>query len=252
MQSNDQAAQAAQESPATARVVVVTGAASGIGHATAALFAKQGDTVVGLDVNDTVPEGVQYVRCDVSDRASVDAAIAVAAEHGRLDVLANVAGVVQFGRIETVTEEQWDRTLDIDLKGPFLLVQAALPHLRESKGCIVNVASVAGRIAQPYSSAYAAAKGGLVHLTKSLALELAVEGVRVNAVCPGGVRTPMVDQVAASYPAGLDQRTESRLHALMPHGFLEPEEIAGAIRYLASPEARSVTGEVLGIDAGMF
>ncbi|WP_121257877.1 SDR family NAD(P)-dependent oxidoreductase [Nocardioides ferulae] len=234
------------------RVVVVTGAASGIGHATARQFADQGDTVLGLDLGDSVPDGVEFVHCDVASRASVEAAIARAAEHGRIDVLANVAGVVQFGRVETITEAEWDRVLAVDLKGPFLMIQAALAHLRASRGCIVNVASVAGRIPQPYAAAYGAAKGGLVQLTRSLALELAPDGVRVNAICPGGVMTPMIDQVAARYPTDLDPKVQDRLHGLLPHGFLGPDEVAAAIVFLSSPQTRSITGDVMAVDAGMF
>ena len=110
-------------------------------------------------------------------------------------MLANVAGIVQFGRIETVTEDEWDRVHAVDLKGPFFLIQAALPHIRAAKGNIVNVSSVAGNAPQPYATAYAAAKGGLTQLTKALALELSPEGIRVNAICPGTVDTPIVEQV---------------------------------------------------------
>ena len=122
----------------------------------------------------------------------MDAAIARCAEHGRIDVLANVAGIVQFGRFEGITEEEWDRVHAVDLKGPFFVMQAALPHLKAVKGNIVNVSSVAGNVSQPYATAYAAAKGGLTQLTKALALELSPEGIRVNAICPGTVDTPIV------------------------------------------------------------
>ena len=109
------------------RVVVITGAASGIGHATAELFRDLGDLVLGLDISPTVPEGVEYVECNVGDKAAVDAAIAHCAQHGRIDVLANVAGIVQFGRFEGITEQEYDRVQAVDLKGPFFLMQAALP-----------------------------------------------------------------------------------------------------------------------------
>lgn len=234
------------------RVVVVTGAASGIGFATAERFRDLGDTVFGLDIAPTVPDGVTYVECNVGSKAAVDAAIATCAESGRIDVLANVAGVVQFGRFETVTEEVFDRTLGIDLKGPFFLMQAALPHLRAAEhACIVNVSSVAGRIPQPYSAAYSAAKGGLTQLTQALALELSPEGIRVNAVCPGTVATPLVDAVAASYPPDLDARVQDRLIMMLPGRAITPDEIASSIVYLASPEARMITGSVLAFDGGM-
>lgn len=233
------------------RVVVVTGAASGIGFATAERFRDLGDTVFGLDIAPTVPDGVTYVECNVGSKAAVDAAIATCAASGRIDVLANVAGVVQFGRFEGVSEEVFDRTLAVDLKGPFFLMQAALPHLRAAGGNIVNVSSVAGRIPQPYSAAYSAAKGGLTQLTQALALELSPEGIRVNAVCPGTVATPLVDGVAASYPADLDARVQDRLLMMLPGAAITPDEIASSIVYLASAEARMITGSVVAFDGGM-
>ena len=233
------------------RVVVVTGAASGIGHATAELFRDLGDTVFGLDINPTVPDGVTYVECNVGDKAAVDAAIATCAAEGRIDVLANVAGIVQFGRIETVTEAEWDRVHAVDLKGPFFLMQAALPHLRACGGNIVNVSSVAGNVPQPYATAYAAAKGGLTQLTRALALELSPEGIRVNAVCPGTVDTPIVEQVFHKLTDDLDTRVADRLMMMLPGGAIKPSEIGETIVWLASPAARMVTGAVIAHDGGM-
>ncbi len=233
------------------RIVVVTGAASGIGHATAELFRDLGDTVYGLDINPTVPEGVTYVECNVGSKQSVDAAIARCAEHGRIDVLANVAGIVQFGRFEGISEEEWDRVHAVDLKGPFFVMQAALPLLRAVKGNIVNVSSVAGNVSQPYATAYAAAKGGLTMLTKALALELSPEGIRVNAVCPGTVDTPIVSHVASIFPTDLDPRVADRLMMMLPGRAITPAEIGSAIVYLASPSARMITGTVLAFDGGM-
>jgi NAD(P)-dependent dehydrogenase (short-subunit alcohol dehydrogenase family) len=234
----------------TPRVVVVTGAASGIGHATAALFRDQGATVFGLDLAPTVPDGVTFVECNVADRASVEAAIEACAGEGRIDVLANVAGVVQFGRFETITDAEWDRVHAVDLKGPFLVMQAALPWIRAAKGSIVNVSSVAGRVPQPYTTAYSAAKGGLTMLTRSLALELSPEGIRVNAICPGTVDTPIVAEVAERLTDDLDPRVADRL-MMMLSGTIAPADIAAAIAYLASPEAGFVTGAVLAVDGGM-
>ena len=233
------------------RVVVVTGAASGIGHATAALFRDLGDTVFGLDINPTVPEGVTYVECNVGDLAAVQRAVETCAVHGRIDVLANVAGIVQFGRIETVTEQEWDRVHAVDLKGPFFLIQAALPHIRACSGTIVNVSSVAGNVAQPYATAYAAAKGGLTQLTKALALELSPEGIRVNAICPGTVDTPIVEQVFHKLTDDLDSRVADRLMMMLPGGAIKPAEIGETIVWLASPAARMVTGAVIAHDGGM-
>lgn len=233
------------------RVVVVTGAASGIGFATAERFRALGDTVFGLDIATSVPEGVTFVKCDVADKDAVDAAVATCAEAGGIDVLANVAGIVQFGRFETVTEEVFDRIQAVDVRGPFFLIQAALPHLRASRGCVVNVSSVAGRIPQPYAAAYAVAKGGLTQLTRSLALELSPDGIRVNAVCPGTVDTPLVAKVAETYPADLDPRVSDRLLAMLPGGASTPDEIASTIVYLASGDARMMTGAVVAHDGGM-
>lgn len=233
------------------RVVVVTGAASGIGHATAELFRDQGATVYGLDIQPTVPEGVRYVECNVGDRASVDAAIEVCGEHGRIDVLANVAGVVQFGRFDQVTDAEWDKVNTVNLKGPFMLIQAALPYLRACTGNVVNVSSVTGRIPQPYAVAYAASKGGLTQMTKALALELSPEGIRVNAICPGTVDTPIVSHVASIMPSDLDPRVADRLIMMLPGPAIAPAEIGEAIVYLASPAARMMTGEIMAFDGGM-
>jgi meso-butanediol dehydrogenase/(S,S)-butanediol dehydrogenase/diacetyl reductase len=233
------------------RIVVITGAASGIGFATAELFRDLGDTVYGLDIRPTVPDGVTYVECNVGDKASIDAAIATCAEHGRIDVLANVAGIVQFGRFEQVAEDEWDRVHAVDLKGPFFVMQAALPHLRACGGNVVNVSSVAGNVSQPYATAYAAAKGGLTQLTKALALELSPEGIRVNAVCPGTVDTPIVSHVAEIMPGDLDPRLFDRLMMMLPGRAITPAELGSAIVYLASREARMITGAVLAFDGGM-
>lgn len=238
------------------RVVVITGAASGIGHATAELFRDRGDHVYGLDVADTVPEGITYLACDVSSKAAVDEAIAtVGRERGRIDLLANVAGIVQFGHADQITEAEWDRVNAVDLKGPFFLIQAALPLLRVgldgTKGCVVNVSSVAGNASQPYSAAYSAAKGGLTMLTKALAVELSPESIRVNAICPGTVDTPLVQAVAESFPPDLDPRVADRLLPLLPGPAIAPAEIAEAIAFLASPAARMITGAVLAIDGAM-
>lgn len=234
----------------TDRVVVITGAASGIGHATAARFAAMGDRVYGLDVKDTVPEGVEYLACDLADPAAIRDAVDEIGRCGRIDVLANVAGVVQFGRIETITEAEWDRTQAIDLKAPFLLIQAALPLLRACTGTVVNVSSVAGRLPQPYAAAYSAAKGGLTMLTRSLAVELAPEGIRVNCICPGTVDTPIVPEVATKLTDDLDQRAFGRMLMMLP-GMIPPGDVAAMVVHLASPEAAFITGAVIALDGGM-
>jgi meso-butanediol dehydrogenase / (S,S)-butanediol dehydrogenase / diacetyl reductase len=226
------------------RVVVVTGAASGIGHATAELFRDAGDLVFGLDIAPTVPDGVSYVECNVADKASVDAAIAECGVHGRIDVLANVAGIVQFGRFDQITEAEWDRVHAVDLKGPFLTMQAALPYLRACRGNVVNVSSVAGNKPQGYTTAYSAAKGGLTMLTRSLALELAPERIRVNAICPGTVDTPIVTPVDHAGRARVRDRLPGVPRSPDDHGRsarVRRRHVAGRAQSVTSASASNST-----------
>ncbi len=232
------------------RVAFVTGAASGIGHAVAERLRDDGATVVGFDLHTAGPPGVEVIAGDVTDRAVVDAAVAhVVGAHGRLDVVANVAGIPQFGRVDELSDAEWQRSLDVNLTGPFLVCRAALAHLRATRGCIVNVASIAGLEGQAYTAAYCASKGGLVLLTKALAVELALDGVRVNCVCPAAVDTPLVLDVAERIPADADARLLDRLQMLMP-GLITAGEVAAAVAYLASDAARMVTGVALPLDGG--
>lgn len=233
------------------RVAFVTGVASGIGRAVAARLQAAGDTVVvGFDRVDDGPDGVEVVVGDVTERAAVDAAVATTVErHGRLDVVANVAGVPQIGRIEDIDDDEWRRVLDVNLTGPFVVCRAAVPHLRATRGCIVNIASIAGLEGQAYTAAYSASKGGVVLLTRALAVELAIDGVRVNCVCPAAVDTPLLADVATRIPTDLDPRLLDRLQMLMP-GFITADEVAGAVAYLASHDARTITGHALTIDGG--
>ena len=186
--------------------------------------------------------------CDVRDaqacRATVDE---VLARHGRLDVLANVAGLAFGNRIQDVSPDEWRHVIDVNLTGTFLLSQAAVPALIESTGTIVNLASVAGIQATPYNAAYCASKAGVIQLTKSLALELAPEGVRVNAVCPASVDTPFLRGFRLPEDANLDLL----LRSVSPMGrLIEPGEVAGAVAYLASADAANVNGTTLVIDGG--
>jgi NAD(P)-dependent dehydrogenase (short-subunit alcohol dehydrogenase family) len=228
------------------KVALVTGAASGIGAATAALFRDEGADVVAVDV--TPADGV--LHGDVTDPKSVHQFVNTAIEkHGGIDVVANVAGIVRFAHVEDVAFDDWQRHLAVNLTGPFLVSQAALPSLIERRGCIVNVASIAGLRGQAYTAAYAASKGGLVLLTKSMALELATRGVRVNAVCPSSVLTPMIEGVAPTIPGDAEPKLMARLMSVN-EGWVTPGEIAESIAYLASHSARSITGTTLVIDGG--
>jgi NAD(P)-dependent dehydrogenase (short-subunit alcohol dehydrogenase family) len=229
------------------KVALVTGAASGIGAATAELFAAEGAHVVGVDLNG---DGVDVLKGDVTDPASVESFVGeTIARHGGIDVLANVAGMVRFSRVEETTLDDWNQHVAVNLTGPFVVSQAALPSLLERKGCIVNVSSIAGVKGQAYNAAYSASKGGLVMLTKSMALELATRGVRVNAVCPSGVDTPLIRGVASTMPVDMEQPLLARLLSVMP-SWVTPAEIAEAIAYLASDAARMITGTTLVIDGG--
>jgi NAD(P)-dependent dehydrogenase (short-subunit alcohol dehydrogenase family) len=208
----------------------------------AARFTDEGATVVRCDVT-PIEDGVV---CDVRDAASCAAAVARALEdHGRLDVVANVAGVGAGSRIEDLAPDEWRRVIDINLTGTFLLSQAALPALLERTGTIVNMASVAGIKATPYNAAYCASKGGVIMLTKSMALELAKAGVRVNAVCPASVDTPFL----RNFELPDDADMSLLMRSVSPMGrLIDPAEVAGAVAYLASDDAASISGTTLVID----
>jgi NAD(P)-dependent dehydrogenase (short-subunit alcohol dehydrogenase family) len=224
------------------RVALVSGAASGIGAAVAARLADEGAAVVAADVA-SLPGGV---CCDVRDPDACAATVAETLDrHGRLDVLANVAGIAIGNRIEDVTPDEWRRVIDVNLTGTFLLSQAALPALRESTGTIVNMASVAGIQATPYNAAYNASKAGVIMLTRTMAVELAKSGVRVNAVCPASVDTPFLRSFALPADADMDLLVRS----VSPMGrLIDAEEVGAAVAYLASDDAANVNGTTLVID----
>ncbi|MCP3983847.1 MAG: SDR family oxidoreductase [bacterium] len=238
------------------KAALVTGAASGIGKATAIRLAAEGAVVFAADLNaDGAAETCEAIlqeggraesfTLDVSDRAACRTAVATAVEDlGGLDVLCNVAGVLRGGWVTEVADEEWDLLLAVNLTAVFALSQAAIPALLPRKGCIVNMASSAGLAGQAYASVYAATKAGVISLTKSMALEYAKQGLRVNAVCPGAVMTPMVHTYRP--PEDADPSLMDRLNPLVAPA--EPQEIAAAVAYLASPEARYVNGATLSID----
>ena len=182
---------------------------------------------------------------DVSDTAACRAAIERCRElHGGLDILCNIAGVMHWGRVTDVTEDDFDRLMAINLRGLFFLTQAALPALLERKGVVVNMASAAGFQGQAYTSTYCISKAGVVSFTRCLAVEYAKQGLRAVAVAPGGVNTAMAARTRL--PEGADLQLFQKLMPLMP--IAEPEEIAAAVAYLASGEARFVNGATLNID----
>ncbi|BBF71863.1 SDR family oxidoreductase [Sphingobium sp. 3R8] len=236
---------------------IVTGAASGIGLAVAKRLAAEGAQVVIGDRNVEGLEAAAHdignaataVALDVADaascRAMVDRAVAL---NGGLDVLCNIAGILDFGRLADVDEGRWDRVIAINLSGVYHMARAAMPHLVERRGTIVNMASAAGLVGVPFNAAYSASKHGVIGLTKALALEFSKEGVRVNAVCPTGVKTPMVAQASR---ADIDWSMVMRAAPWLDDGALcDPEDIADAVAFLASHEAKRITGTALAVDGG--
>jgi len=243
------------------RVVVVTGAASGIGRATAVLFGAEGARVACLDVQQEAVRGVadeiaaaggeaMALPLDVTDPASVEQAIAAVFERfGTLHTLVNAAGVGGFVRFEDMTLAEWSRVLAINLTGTFLTCHAALPHLLAVEGgSIVNISSIAGLKGQGYSAAYSASKGGVALLSRSLANEFAKRKLRVNAVCPGGIMTPMLSGFAFE---GLDMTLIGRMQN--PASTLgEPVDVAHLIAFLSSERASYITGATYQIDGGVI
>jgi NAD(P)-dependent dehydrogenase (short-subunit alcohol dehydrogenase family) len=229
------------------RVALVSGVASGIGRATAARFRREGWTVFGVDREPG--EGVALPG-DVADQGTWEAAATrLRAEHGRLDVLVNNAGTNVRATVEELDLETWSRVVAVNLTSTFLSAKHCLPLLRTTRGSIVNVASGAGLVGTRRTPAYSASKGGVIALTRQLAVEYAPEGIRVNAVCPGVVDTPMVRRLAAgeSDPtAELRRLAEGQLLGRLGSA----EEIASAIFFLASPDASFLTGAIVPVDGG--
>ncbi len=236
------------------RVALVTGAGSGVGMATAMRLVQDGALVACADIRtngigERLGSAGLDVDLDVTDEAAVRAAVTGVVEWaGRLDLVVNAAGVASFGHTTDVEWREWQRVMEVNLTGPFLVIREALPHLVESKGAVVNVASLAGVRGWRYSAAYSASKGGLVALTRSLAVEYAKAGVRFACVCPGSVDTPMRASIEPVPDADPDLLTHGRALAEPP--VADPEEIAAAIAFLGSREARFATGAVLRMDGG--
>jgi NAD(P)-dependent dehydrogenase (short-subunit alcohol dehydrogenase family) len=237
------------------RVAAVTGGASGIGAATARLLREAGAYVVIAD-RDQGGAGVAeelrglFVQVDVSREADAERLATAAVDRfGRLDVLVNSAGIVLAKSTTETTEDEWDRVLDVNLKGTWLCSRAAIPRM-STGGAIVNVASNAGLVGFANAAAYCASKGGVAQLTKAMALDCAPLGIRVNAVCPGHTRTSMAESFVAAQadPEAFLHEFVERQHPL--GRMAEPDEVGRCIRFLASDEASFMTGAVVPADGG--
>jgi NAD(P)-dependent dehydrogenase (short-subunit alcohol dehydrogenase family) len=247
------------------RVALITGGASGIGAATAERLGREGTRLVLADIDTEDleaaaarlggPDRALGVVTDVRSFAECERAVAVAIDRfGRLDILVNCAGVWVEGPTDTMTEADWDRVIDVNLKGTFGMCRHAIPALETTGGCIVNISSDAGLWGNKGAAIYCASKGGVTILSKSLAVELASRGIRVNAVCPGDVDSPMIKYQADTYGGGDPEGYLRQLLAAYPQTpprFIRPDEVAELIAFLCSERATPITGAAISIDFGL-
>lgn len=240
------------------KVVLVTGAASGIGRAAAERIASEGGRIWCTDLNaaaleDTVAairaaggEATAH-RFDISDEQQVDRCVQeCVAAYGRLDAVVNMAGILRFDATDQLDKGGFEKIIAVNLTGTFLLCRAALPELLKTRGNIVNAASTAALSGLPWGAAYSASKGGVLAMTRSIAIEYAKRGVRANCICPGDIKTPMSDNV--SMPDAMDPQLMTRISSVS--GAKGPEVVAGLIAMLASEDAVHITGEDVRVDGG--
>jgi meso-butanediol dehydrogenase/(S,S)-butanediol dehydrogenase/diacetyl reductase len=236
------------------RVAIVTGAASGIGLGIAQLFVKEGAKVVFSDINesgkaaaDAAGDNALFIQCDISDTESVKNLIAKTLEAlGTINILVNNAGIVRQNPISETSDEEWNAVINTNLKGPFLLTREVLPTFEKNgQGKIVNTASIAGIIGYENLSSYCASKGGIIAMTRALALEFAPKKINVNCICPGAIKTGMTKMI---------EENETMLKQtlmVIPAGRMgDPIDIANAALYLASDESDYVTGTSIVVDGG--
>jgi NAD(P)-dependent dehydrogenase (short-subunit alcohol dehydrogenase family) len=244
----------------SSKVAIVSGGSSGIGRAIAQLYAREGAKVVVADISEgkgTVTDiqnergTALFVKTDVRTEAQVRALVdETVRSFGGLDIVCNSVGVELIRPLAETTEEEWNRILDTNLKGPFLVCKHALPHMmRKKNGVIVNIASQLGIVGLGGMTAYCASKGGLILLTKSMALEHAKYGIRVNCICPGAIDTPMLDrEIHVTNDPDAARRAFVSKHPIGRLG--TPQEIAQAALFLASDRSSFITGESLVVDGG--
>ena len=226
-------------------VAVVTGGASGIGAASAARLGAEGATVITVDVTDGADR-----QLDVRDEEAIAALFAdVVVQHSRVDIVVNAAGVAGGGPVHILDETEWDRVVDINLKGTFLVAKhAAIAMLPLKSGSIVNIASIEGLEGTEGGSSYNASKGGVVMLTKSIAIDYGRRGIRVNCICPGAIDTPMLRSIID--PDGMASYTERMREEHLLGRFGQASEVAAAVAFLASDDASFITGHALVVDGG--
>jgi NAD(P)-dependent dehydrogenase (short-subunit alcohol dehydrogenase family) len=250
------------------KVAIVTGAASGMGQATAIRLIAEGAAVIGVDTNqeglaETLAKAtkvcanngrIRVINGSITDESDVSRIVAdVIATEGQLDVLINMAGILRSSPTTETTLEQFQAVLNVNLIGTFLFCREALPHLIKTKGNIVNAASTSAQFGHPYMAAYAASKGGVFALTRTLAWEYMKQGVRVNAVAPGGIQTPMV----TNFSEQLIQQVPNADFSLFGHlqridGNLgQADQVASVVAMLASADGGFMTGEILKVDGGV-
>ena len=242
------------------KTAVVTGGSQGIGFAMAQLFAAEGASVYILDIDTTHGEDAQqslqrmygtgtFLRCDITNEAELNV-VAKAIKEKVVHVLCNNAGLELSKNVEETTIHEWRKVCDVNLMGPFLVTKVLLPLLEAANGAsIVNTSSISGIIGWPDSTAYCSTKGGVITLTKQLACDLACKHIRVNCICPGTTRTPMIQRLIGDGPDAEEQaRKIAEMHLLKR--FAEPTEIAQAALFLASEDASFVTGAILPVDGG--
>ena len=240
------------------KVVIITGAASGIGRQTALLFAREGAKVVVADLNEKggreIVEEIRkaggeafFAKLDVCNREQSQEVVKETLDrYGKIDVLINNAGINQDALIHKMTEDQWDNVLTVDLKGPFNCIQAVVDAMTEhGTGEIINVSSIVGLYGNIGQTNYAAAKAGLIGMTKTLAKELGKKGIRINAVAPGFISTPMTAKVPEKILDMMKEKTPLKRLG-------QPDDVAYALLYLASDEANFVNGAVLSVDGGLI